>query len=110
VQLGAELLALEIEEAYGRPVSTEQDGPFRQFLKRAGHDDDLLHKWWHGGFDEVYNDPKMADLKDKLTKTQKDILTRGELDEIKQALHDEGVAMGVDPSANLGKNWALVRV
>jgi hypothetical protein len=91
-------------------VSTEQDGPFRQFLKRVGHDDALLHKWWHGGFDEVFADPKMADFKDKLTETHKGVLRRGELDEIKKALDDEAVAMGGDPSANLGKNWALVRV
>ena len=91
-------------------MSTEQEGPLHQFLKRAGHDDDLLHKWWHGGFDEVYNDPKMADLKDKLTETHKGVLRRGELDEIKQALHEEGGAMGEDPAANLGKNWALVRI
>jgi hypothetical protein len=101
-------LALEVEQEYGRPVSTEQDRPLRRFLKRVGHDYPLVDKWWSGGADALFRE--LPDLAADLTETQKDILRRGELDEIKQALHDEGVAMGEDVSTNLGKNWALVRV
>lgn len=102
-------LALEVKQEYGRAVSTEQGGPFRKFLKRVGNDDALLHKWWSGGANAVFADPTVADYVKDLTDTHKDILRRGELDEIKKALDDEGVAMGEDVSA-LGKNWALVRV
>jgi hypothetical protein len=89
-------------------VSTEQDRPLRRFFKRVGRDHDLVDKWWNGGADALFRE--LPDLAAALTDAQKDILRRGDLCEIKKALDDEGVAMGEDPSANLGKNWALVRV
>jgi hypothetical protein len=67
-----------------------------------------VDKWWDGGADALFD--ALPDYAAALTEAQKDILRRGELDEMKQALHDEGVATGEDVSANLGKNWALVRV
>jgi hypothetical protein len=91
-------------------VSTEQDRPLRRFLKTVGNDHDLVDKWWHGGADAFEGDDKVGLQWAALSETHKGVLRRGELDEIKQALHDEGVAMGEEPSANLGKNWALVRV
>lgn len=90
-------------------MSTEQDGPLRKFLKTVGHDHDLVDKWWSGGADAFEGDDKVGRQWAALSETHKGVLRRGELDEIKQALHDEGVAMGEDVS-NLGKNWALVRV
>ena len=89
-------------------MSTEQDRPLRKFFKRVGRDPSLVEKWWSGGADALFRE--LPDLAAALSEGQKDILRRGELDEIKQALDDEGPAMGEDPSANLGKNWALVRI
>jgi hypothetical protein len=52
-----------------------------------------VDKWWDGGADALFD--ALPDYAAALTEAQ---------------LHDEGVATGEDVSANLGKNWALVRV
>ena len=91
-------------------MSTQQDGPLRKFLKAVGHDHALLDKWWAGGADAVGGDSKVARLWAALSDTDKALLRDGDLCGIQKALDDEGVAIGEDPSANLGKNWALVRV
>ena len=91
-------------------MSTEQDGPLRRFLKAVGHDHDLLDKWWSRGADAFDGDTKVGRLWAALSDTDKALLRDGDLCGIQKALDDEGVAIGEDPSANLGKNWALVRV
>ena len=91
-------------------MSTEQDGPLRKFLKAVGHDHALVDKWWAGGADAFEGDSKVGRLWAALSDTDKGLLRDGDLCGIQKALDDEGVAMGEDVSANLGKNWALVRV
>jgi hypothetical protein len=93
-------------------MSTEAEKPLRKFLKKVGHDHDLVDLWWTGGADAVLRDPRVevevADLKPEHVTALRD----GDLGLIKTELDKEARAAGEgggDITA-LGKNWALVRI
>lgn len=90
-------------------MSTEQHGPLHTFLNTVGNDDDLVHKWWHGGARAFDGDSKVGRLWTALGDTNRALLIEGDLCKIQKALVDEGVAMGEDLSAHL-PSWALVRI
>lgn len=90
-------------------MSTEQHGKLHTFLNTVGNDDDLVHKWWHGGPDAFDGDSKVGRQWAALGETYQALLREGDLCKIQQALYDEGVAMDENFSAHL-PSWALVRI
>ena len=90
-------------------MSTEQHGKLHTFLNTVGTDDDLVHKWWHGGPDAFDGDSKVGRQWAALGDTYQALLREGDLCKIKEALDNEALERGEDISAHL-PSWALVRI
>jgi hypothetical protein len=93
-------------------MSSEVEKPLRKFLKKVGHNPELVELWWTGGADAVLGDPRVEDEVAALKPDHFTALRDGDLGLIKTELDKEARTAGEadeDISA-LGKNWALVRI
>jgi len=93
-------------------MSTQAEKPFRKFLKKVGHNHELMDLWWTDGVERVLQDPSVAAEVAALAPGQLAALRDGDLGLIKTELDKEARTAGETDAdvAALGKNWALVRI
>jgi hypothetical protein len=93
-------------------MSSEAEKYLRKFLKKVGHNPELVELWWTGGADAVLGDPRVEHEVADLSADQVAALRDGDLGLIKTELDKEARTAGEedDDISALGKNWALVRI